>query len=54
MLKFIVNLIAWGMAAACAGTLAYVLHDVKSAAIESHRHGLMNLSRWNQRLLLSK
>jgi hypothetical protein len=54
MLKFIFNLIAWAMAAASAGTLAYALHDVKSAAIKSHRHGLMNLSKWNQKLQNSK
>ena len=53
-IKFLGNLIAWSMAAACAGSLAYALHDVKSAALEGHRHGLMNLSRWTHKMQQSK
>jgi hypothetical protein len=51
MVKVIVNLISWAMALAFLGQLVEMRDLFRDEAVKVHRHGLMNLSSWNSKLV---
>ena len=54
MAKLIFNLVSWALALAFLGQLVEMRNLFRDEAVKSHRHGLMNLSHWNHKLVMPR
>jgi len=53
-LKSAINLIAIAYAIGCGASAFQLLSALKTETVAVHKTGLINLQKWNQRLLLGK
>lgn len=51
MAKLLFNLVSWALALAFLGQLVEMRNLFRDEAIKAHRHGLMDLSHWNHKLV---